>query len=81
MTTLQGHSKKVNSVAFSTDSKLLLSGGDDKNIILWNVETQKEVFTLKGSGSKISSVAISADGKYLASGLKDNMLKLWSVEK
>ncbi len=47
VTTLQGHSEFVYSVAFSPDGKYLACSG--KNTVkLWSVESQKEVNTLQG---------------------------------
>jgi WD40 repeat protein len=47
VTTLQGHSYPVTSVAFSPDGKYLASGSTDSTVKLWSVESQKEVTTLK----------------------------------
>ncbi len=38
---IKGHSGKVNSVAFSPDSKSLASGSDDGSIKLWALPTGK----------------------------------------
>ncbi len=37
--TLEGHSGCVNTVGFSDCGDLLISGSDDKRIILWNTHT------------------------------------------
>jgi WD40 repeat protein len=46
VTTLQGHSSEVLSVAFSPDGKYLASGSGDNTVKFWIVESQKEVTTL-----------------------------------
>jgi WD40 repeat protein len=43
VTTLQGHSKFVNSVAFSPDGKYLVSGSKDSTVKLWSMENFKEI--------------------------------------
>ncbi len=80
VTTLQGHSYPVYSVAFSPDGKYLASVSEDSTIKLWSVESQMELTTLQGYSYAVYSVASSPDGKYLASGSEDNTVKLWSVE-
>jgi WD40 repeat protein len=41
VTTLQGHSETVRSIAFSPDGKHLASGSEDNKIKLWNVKSKK----------------------------------------
>ena len=37
--TLVGHSKSVNSVSISSDSKFIVSGSNDTKIKIWNLES------------------------------------------
>jgi len=74
-----GHSSYVNSVAFSPDGKLALSGSSDKTLKLWEVATGREIRTFKGHSSHVNAVAFSPDGKLALSGSIDNTLKLWEV--
>jgi len=62
-----GHRNGINSVAFSPDGKLALSGGADHRLKLWDVASGREVKTFQASAS-ITSVAFSPDGKLLLSG-------------
>ncbi len=76
VTTLQGHSDSINSVAFSPDGKYLASGSLDDTVKLWSVESHKEITTLQGHDNIVFSVAFSPDGKYLASSSEDKTVKL-----
>jgi len=75
--TLTGHSKEVNSVAFSPDGLTLASASFDNTIKLWNVETQKPIATLTGHSDSVWSVAFRPDGLTLASASSDKTIKLW----
>lgn len=66
--TFSGHKQAVVSVAFSPNSQLLASGGDDSSIRLWRVKDGTLVNTLTGGSDHVYTVAFSPDGKWLASG-------------
>jgi WD40 repeat protein len=76
---LPGHTKGVNSVAFSFGGKMLASGSDDGTIKLWDLASYKELAELRDRNNRIRSVAFSPDGKMLASGSDDSTVKLWDV--
>jgi WD40 repeat protein len=78
--TWYGHTNTVRCVAFSPNSKILASAGNDRTVKLWEVATGKERATLKWHASVIHSVAFSPDGKMLASGSNDGTVKLWDLE-
>jgi WD40 repeat protein len=91
--TLKGHSKWVNSVAYSPDGQTLASGSEDNTIKLWNVNTGNLLQTFEGHSKWVNSVAYSPDGQTLASGSNDNnssivlasgsfddTIKLWNVK-
>lgn len=76
---LSGHSDWVRSLTFSLDGTLLVSGGDDKTIKLWNVETSRVVKTFLGHSSSITSVSISPDCTRIVSGSWDGIVCLWNI--
>ncbi|NEU83322.1 serine/threonine-protein kinase [Nostoc sp. UIC 10630] len=81
--TLTGHSgtlSSVNTLAINPDSHTLASGGDDKNIKLWDLNTQKILASLSGHSQAVKSVAFSPDGKILATASDDKTIKLWEVK-
>ncbi|GFN21443.1 WD40 repeat-like protein [Aspergillus tubingensis] len=79
MQTLEGHSRAVQSVAFSGDGQLLASGSFDNTIKLWDAATGTLKYTLESHSGWVYSVAFSGDGQLLASGSFDNTIKLWDT--
>jgi WD40 repeat protein len=83
--TLQGHRGKVYDIAFSPDVQLLVSGGGDETVRLWNPSTGKLLQTYHGSwwtGHRglVHAVAFSPDRSTFASASWDKTIKLWDVE-
>ena len=64
----KGHTGAVVAVAFSSDSKILVSASHDGRLKLWDVTTGKEQATLGEYRGCLGCVAFSSDGKTLASG-------------
>lgn len=65
------------SAAASLNGRLLATGGWDKSVTLWNIETQKPLCTLEGHTGEISDLAFSQDGSLLVSGGARN----WKYEE
>jgi WD40 repeat protein/uncharacterized caspase-like protein len=74
-----GHTSAISSVAFLPNGKILVSGGADNMVKLWDVGTGRELLTLRGHTGAVNSVAVSSDGKFLASASDDNTIKLWDT--
>ena len=75
---LEGHTREVNSVAFSPDGSRLASGSWDRTVNLWDVATERQIATFSaGIELGVFSVAFSPDGKILA--IAAYQLSLWDV--
>jgi hypothetical protein len=76
---LAGHSGPVRAVGFSPKSQLVISGGDDNAIRIWDVATGESVNALHGHGSAVQACTFSPDGQFVLSGGKDERIRLWDL--
>ena len=76
--TLKGHTDNVSSVAFSFDSRKIISASYDGTIRIWNSATGKRIMTLKGHTGRVNSVSISSDGGKIVSASDDWTIRIWS---
>lgn len=77
---LDGHSEAVLVCSFSPDSQVLATGGGDKEIRIWDVNTLTPSAELKAHQSWVQTLSWSPDGQYLLSGSKDGVIAVWSHE-
>ncbi|XP_059849488.1 WD repeat-containing protein 38-like [Hypanus sabinus] len=76
----QGHSKSVETVAFSNDSQVLASAGWDYTVILWEPKLGQLLKKLLGHHNVIKTCAFSHHGEYLATGSWDFKVILWGLQ-
>ena len=79
LSTLEGHSSSVISVALSKDGQRVVSGSDDKTVKIWDATSGECVSTLEGHSSVVMSVALSEDGQRVVSGSRDKTVKIWDA--
>ncbi|EKM58765.1 uncharacterized protein PHACADRAFT_248841 [Phanerochaete carnosa HHB-10118-sp] len=75
----QGHTDTIWSIAFSPDSKHLVSGSADAAAIVWDIKTGDVVHRLEGHTEDIMAVAYSPDGSLIATGSSDYYLMIWDA--
>jgi WD40 repeat protein len=78
---LSGHNGWVNSIAWSPDSKMLISGALDTTARVWDVEKGTEIKTLTGFHGSVMKAAWSPDGKYVVtvSAEPTDNLRIWDA--
>jgi len=74
---LIGHSDWIRSLAFSPDSKTLLSSSNDRTVRLWDIETGRLLHLLTGHRDRIKCVGMSPDGQLLLSCSADGQVRAW----
>ena len=77
--TLEGHSDVINSVGITADGKKAVSGGNDKTIRVWDLETG-ESQTLEGHSGDSNSVWISPNKRRIVSVSDDLTIRVWDLE-
>lgn len=61
-----GHHAAVSALAFTRDSRRLLSASDDTTVRAWNVSTAECVATLSAHGSGVRHLSVAIDGSTFA---------------
>lgn len=79
--TLTGHDKSIRSMAFSPDSSVIATGGQDGVVKLWQLPTGLPLLVdLKAHSNSVVGLAFSPDGKLLATGGGfDAEVKVWNA--
>ncbi|MGQ0672089.1 MAG: protein kinase domain-containing protein [Hyphomicrobium sp.] len=78
---MDAHESIASAVAFGRSERgpLLASGGADKQVKLWNLDTFDSVRRYRGHGDYLTALTFSADGKMLASASLDGAIRIWST--
>lgn len=69
----------VNSLDFSPDDSMLVSGSADNIVRIWNAESALLLRELTGHSSQIFGVCFSPDGEYIASGANEGTIRIWGL--
>jgi WD40 repeat protein len=79
-TLLRGHPKGVKCLGFTSDGKMLASGGvEDDTVKFWDVATYKEVGSPLTHRSGVNCLALTTDGRTMATAADVGTVKVWDV--
>jgi WD40 repeat protein len=75
-----GHTSVATYVSFSPDLRLIVSSSRDGTAKIWNVQTEKLLYSLEGHKQWINYADFSPDGKYVVTASSDSTGKVWDVQ-
>ncbi|KAI9484916.1 WD40-repeat-containing domain protein [Zychaea mexicana] len=82
--TLQGHEGGVWALQFvkrpSDGLRILVTGGCDRVVMVWNLETGQLVHSLAGHSSTVRCLRVHTDGQRAVTGSRDATVRIWDVE-
>jgi hypothetical protein len=76
---LEGHQDDVQAVAFTPDSRDLVSASLDGTVAVWRLSDATCRFVCRGHALGVTGVAVSPDAKHLASGSTDRTAIVWDA--
>jgi COMPASS component SWD3 len=77
--TLPEHEGSVDSLLFSPDNSILITGGGSNDALMrfWSVETGEHLTNIRGQNTAILAMAIDPNSQILVSGGEDAVINLW----
>jgi WD40 repeat protein len=77
---LEGHHGSVMTVAFSPDSRRVVTGSFDNSVIVWDAETGLPISRpMRHRGPFWNAVSFSKDGRTVVTGCDDATARIWDV--
>ncbi|XP_020254792.1 WD repeat-containing protein 48 isoform X2 [Asparagus officinalis] len=75
----KGHKDSVYALAMNDTGSLLVSGGTEKVVRVWDPRTGSKNMKLRGHTDNIRALLIDSSGRFCLSGSSDSMIRLWDL--
>ncbi|KAL3646265.1 hypothetical protein CASFOL_011445 [Castilleja foliolosa] len=75
----KGHKESVYALAANDRGTLLVSGGTEKVVRVWDPRTGSKTLKLRGHTDNIRALLLDSTGRYCLSGSSDSMIRLWDL--
>ncbi len=82
--TIEAHSSWINGIAFSSDSRRLVSGSDDDNITIWDIATGKSIKIFRKTIANIDRLTYEKKHRLIttsSSTLKNQTTVTWEINQ
>ncbi|CAA6670540.1 unnamed protein product [Spirodela intermedia] len=76
---VKGHKESVYALAMNDTGTLLVSGGTEKVVRVWDPRTGLKTMKLRGHTDNIRALLLDSTGRYCLSGSSDSMIRLWDL--
>lgn len=76
-----GHLSGVYSLTLHPTLPLLITGGRDSSVRVWDIRTRLQVHCLQGHTSTIASLLTNSTDPQIISGSHDKQIRLWDLRK
>ena len=73
------HGGAVYAAVMNSDGTMLVTGGADRTVRIWNAATGQQRFSMSGHTAPVHAVAMSPDGSLIVSSAADKTVRLWDA--
>ncbi|KAF3790887.1 WD repeat-containing protein 48 [Nymphaea thermarum] len=75
----KGHKESVYALAMNDCGTLLVSGGTEKVVRVWDPRSGSKKMKLRGHTDNIRALLVDSTGRFCLSGSSDSMIRLWDL--
>ncbi|XP_027349476.1 WD repeat-containing protein 48 isoform X2 [Abrus precatorius] len=75
----KGHKDSVYALAMNESGTILVSGGTEKVVRVWDTRSGSKTLKLRGHADNIRALLLDSSGRYCLSGSSDSMIRLWDI--
>ncbi|GFZ02843.1 transducin/WD40 repeat-like superfamily protein [Actinidia rufa] len=75
----KGHKESVYALGMNDSGTLLVSGGTEKVVRVWDPRTGSKTIKLRGHTDNIRALLLDSTGRLCLSGSSDSMIRLWDL--
>ncbi|XP_077982688.1 NACHT domain- and WD repeat-containing protein 1-like [Glandiceps talaboti] len=79
--TLVGHTSEVTCLVITHDDKYLLSGSEDRSVILWHIKSGEGMHVFPEQSAAIKHLNLNRNDSHFVSACKDDVITLWSMRE